>query len=71
MSMKSIVLRQHVRGSNSGPVTDINLSLGEQEITYGIILNPSSEHLEIVDQNFTDSAACVRIRPSAISYSWY
>ena len=62
MSTKRIVLRQHIRGSDSGPTRDLNLSLGEQEISYGIILNPLSEHLEIIDQDAMTSLACVRIR---------
>lgn len=68
MRLKRIVLRQHVRGSDSGPVTELNLSLGEQETSYGIIVNPLSEHLDIVDQDAAISTACVKIRLSTISY---
>ena len=61
MSMKPIVLRQHIRGSDSAPLeTILNLSLGEEETACTIKLN--EEQLQIVegDDTLGDGSAVIR-----------
>ena len=71
MSTKSIVLRQHICGSASAPETALTLSLGEQEISYHLILDQANDQLSIVDDNAmesdsipTGSQGCAKIRQS-------
>ena len=68
MSTKRIVFRQHIRGSESALKKDLTLSLGEQEISYRIILDEASDHLMIVDENEQAKAkegrGCAKIRQS-------
>lgn len=68
MPTKRIVLREHIRGAKIGPLTDLDLSLGDEELSYNLVLNPTSGQLEILYQDVESSVACVTIRLSFTLY---
>lgn len=60
-STTPIVLRQHIRGFEGLPITILDLSLDEDQISYGIILDPLRDQLAIA-KAYSGPNAWVHIR---------
>lgn len=64
-STKPIQLRQHIRGFEGLPITILDLSLDEDQITYGVIIDPLKNQLAIA-KAYSGPDAWVHIRQSGI-----